>query len=300
MDCDCAATAAAGVAFVAVVLRNPTAVARRVRVENRLAGPLLPPRTEGVPDAGWDATGVSVVLHPEESRSLGYACPLGTATADAFDTPADDASSPDLAEPPAEVVANERVAESNGTPCRSDTDARSITGDSDRTVRTVVRDLGRPAPPRDAVPAPDAPADRESTADRETTDASDTLDNHETTTDHHAPHDHETTTDHHAPHDHETTTDHHHEPPADTLPPPVAAWLAGIERRIETAERLAPDTSVAAATRAVETSDVPPPELSARLAEDRRRLRALADRLDRLAARAESASVPTDHLRRLS
>ncbi|MFC5368246.1 hypothetical protein [Salinirubrum litoreum] len=311
MDCDCAVTTAAGVAFVGIRLRNPTPVARRVRVENRLAGPLLPPRAEGVPDAGWDETGVSVVVPPHESRPLGYACPLDVATDDAASARSlvdPELADPELADPPAAVVTDERASESDETTNRSATDqSRSIVDDprsaaaaaddDDESVRAVVRDLGRPAPPRDAVPAPDsAPvADSDSagdderrpalavldaTADRSTTGTPDTSDGHATTDPRHTPDDHEAS--------------------ADSLPPPVAAWLTAIEGRIESAERLDPDTSVATATRAVEASDVPPSHLPARVAEDRRRLRALADRIDRLVARAESASVPTDHLRRLS
>lgn len=302
MDCDCAVTTAAGVAFVGITLRNPTPVARRVRVENRLAGPLLPPRTAGVPDAGWGETGVSVVVQPHESRPLGYACPLDTEADDAASDP--QFADPQLADPPVEVVADERVSGSDETAHRSTTDdSRSATDDTHRSVHAVVRDLGRPAPPRDAVPVPDlgsvAESDAETDADTEPViDALDTAADRETITGY------ETTDSLDPPDDHETgdspDTPDDHETPADTLPPPVAAWLAEIERRIETAERLDPDTSVATATRAVEEIDVPPPDLPARLAEDRRRLRALADRVDRLTARAGSASVPTEHLRRLS
>jgi hypothetical protein len=89
------------------------------------------------------------------------------------------------------------------------------------------------------------------------------------------------------------------DPPDDALPPAVQTWLAGVERRVEVAERLDADTSVSTATRAVADLDVRPAALPARLASDCRRLDALADRLDRLAARAESASVPSESLRRL-
>jgi hypothetical protein len=312
MDCDCAVTTAAGVAFVGVTLRNPTPVTRRVRVENRLAGPLLPPRVEGVPESGWDQTGVSVVVRPHANRPLGYACPLDPGTDDAAsdrslaDPELDD---PGLADPPAAVVVDERVSESDETARRSETDESRSADDTDQRVHEVVRDLGRPAPPRDAVPAPDlgtvAESDGESDADsRPALDALDTTSDRETSADD------EATDSPDAPDDHGTTDSRNtldgsgatggHETPADTLPPSVAAWLAEIEGRIDTAERLDPDTSVETATRRFEEVDVPPAALPARLTEDRRLLAELADRIDRLTTRAESASVPTDHLRRLS
>jgi hypothetical protein len=263
MDCDCVVTTTGGVALVAVRLRNPTPVARRVRVQNRLAGPVLPPRTAGVPEAGWDRDGVSVVVDPHETRPLGYACPLDTA---GEDTPAD---------PPAAVVSDERATA--GEPARPD-------ADHETTVRAVVRDLGRPAPPRDAVP----PVDADTAPARLDTD---TLDAESTDTDSAHPDDTDSN---------DTDPDDTADPPDDALPPAVRTWLAGVERRVEAAERLDADTPVSAATGAVEDLDCSPTALPARLASDSRRLDALADRLDRLAARAESASVPTGPLRSLS
>jgi hypothetical protein len=104
-----------GVALVTVQLRNPTAVDRRVRVTNRLDGPLLPPRRRGVPEPGWDDEGFEGVVPAEGRRALGYACPADPTT------------------PPIEVVDEGR-----------DEAARS------RTERAL-RELGDPRPPADAV-----------------------------------------------------------------------------------------------------------------------------------------------------
>lgn len=98
--------------------------------------------------------------------------------------------------------------------------------------------------------------------------------------------------------DHDTSSDDL--APEDTPPPPVAAWLAGVERRVEAAERLDPDVPVAAATDAVQQIECRPTALPGRLAVDHRRLVAVAARVEDLAARAEAASVPADDLRRLS
>jgi hypothetical protein len=290
MDWDCAVRTAAGVAFVTVHLRNRTPVARRVRVENRLAGPLLPPRTEGVPAAGWDDSGVAVVVGPHETHPLGYACPL--------DAPTDDGSDAQLADPPAAVVADERVSEESRDPSATEGNRRRD-DEATTSVRAVVRDRGRAAPPRDAVPAA-GPGATAGTADADLPETGEVeVDRPDAGT-----------TGEPAPPTDAAPTDGRRDPPdgrdapADeyhgSLPPPVEAWLADVERRIAAAERLDPDTSVSTATTAVAALDVPPAALPARLAEDRGRLGTLADRIDRLAERADSASVPADHLRRLS
>lgn len=63
------------IALVTVELRNPTAVDRRVRVRNRLDGPVLPPRRAGVPEPGWDEDGFAGVVPSGGRHVLGYACP---------------------------------------------------------------------------------------------------------------------------------------------------------------------------------------------------------------------------------
>jgi hypothetical protein len=134
------------VSLVELTVENPTDRPRRVRVANRLDGPVWPPRREGVPEAGWDDGGFEAVLAPGGRRALGYASPA------------------EPVEPPAELVWTERAGQSERTndPGRSD-DATAMTatptgGTASATAAAVVRSLGDPRPPADAVPRP-TPAD---------------------------------------------------------------------------------------------------------------------------------------------
>lgn len=121
-----------GVSLVELTVRNPARTARRVRVANRLGGPVWPPRREGVPEAGWDDGGFEGVVAAGGRRALGYASPAA---------PAD---------PPAEIVWSERAgaAEPGDSVDPSDPDA---------TPDGVVRALGAARPPADAVPRPTEP-----------------------------------------------------------------------------------------------------------------------------------------------
>lgn len=113
------------VAFVTFEVRNPHPVDRRVRLRNELAGPVLPPRRHGVPEAGWDRDGYEGVV-PADGRAVGgYACPA----------PAK--------EPPVTLVDAERA---DGEPRPA-------------TPEAAVRRLGPGTPPRDAVPPPSAKSD---------------------------------------------------------------------------------------------------------------------------------------------
>lgn len=103
----------------------------RVRVENRLDGPVWPPRREGVPAAGWHDSGVTAVVAPGDRLVRGYASPA------------------EPADPPAEIA---EAAPDAGTD--ADTPA----------PREVVRSLGRATPPRDAIPTPDAARDDNATS----------------------------------------------------------------------------------------------------------------------------------------
>jgi hypothetical protein len=110
----CATTTAGDVTLVTLSLSStdPT----HVRIENRLDGPVWPPRKQGVPAAGWDEEGFSGVV--DGHLALGYACPVV----------ADDADQP------AEIV-----------------DERPPTGDDGPTARSLVRELGDGSPPPDAI-----------------------------------------------------------------------------------------------------------------------------------------------------
>jgi len=129
-----------GVVLVTVDLRNPSPVDRRVRVTNRLDGPVLPPKRAGVPEPGWDDDGFDGVVPADGRRSLGYACPAPAKR------------------PPVSV-----------------TDEGRDDGDASATAVDAIRELDDPRPPIDAIPAgrgDEADGAREASAAAET--ASDT------------------------------------------------------------------------------------------------------------------------------
>lgn len=118
-------TVSAGIALVTAHVRNPTPTARQVRVENRIDGPVLPPRRDGVPASGWDDDGVTVVVDAEDTVALGYACPTGEHEPE---------------DPPAELA-----------------DVGDPDGHVDDAVARTRRELGEFRPPRDAVPLDGSP-----------------------------------------------------------------------------------------------------------------------------------------------
>jgi hypothetical protein len=309
MDLDARVTTAAGVTFVAVRLRNPHPVAQRVRLANRLDGPVLPPRTEGVPEAGWDETGVTAVVPADGTRALGYACPapptespVVLAERERWDGP-DPPDRPRMATrtlgdgvDPTSDRADETAPPAASADPTAPADQTALADPTDPAA--LVRRLGRSAPPRDAVPPPDRGATRvESDGAAVEADATAVGDDVETSED-------ATTTgsaavtegDDPVPTG-ETVDASDSRPP---VPPAVARWLAGVERRIRAADRLGPETSVAEATDRLAPLDVPPGELPDRLAADARTLERVATTCRRLADRADGATMPTDGLRRLS
>lgn len=105
--------------------------ALRVTVESRLA-PVWPPRRDGVPIAGWSG------------ERFETAVPAGERVAVGFATPAEPVG------PPVEIV---------------DRDRGAVSSADDATPSDVLRALGDPSPPRDAVPEPgSAVGDRTSEA----------------------------------------------------------------------------------------------------------------------------------------
>lgn len=222
---DVAATDVAGVTLVRVELRSSAAVDLDVRVRNELDGPVLPPRREGVPEVGWDATGFRGVVPAEGKLGVGYACP-------AADSDTDDP-----------VVSIELRG-----PATDDGDATAF---PDASVASAVRSLGRATPPADAVPT--EPAVTAGRSGRRTD----------------------------SPHGRSD------DPDASDVPPAVATWLDAIGTRVERAEQLA-DASAADATATLDecggvgaVADLP-----GDLAADAASLRAAAERIDALAARA--------------
>ncbi|MBO4247858.1 hypothetical protein IL252_08535 [Halomicrobium sp. IBSBa] len=143
---DASATAIDGVTLVTVSLASD-GPARRVRVEQRLDGPVWPPRCEGEPERGWDESGYEGVVPADGRLALGYA------------TPAPPAQQP--------VVVEEREV----VPDTADA--------ADEDATTVLQRLGDPSPPRDGVPEPAAvradprPDCDTATAAEETPDAPD-------------------------------------------------------------------------------------------------------------------------------
>lgn len=117
------------VTLVAVRATNTADRPKRVRVANRLDGPVWPPRVGGRPAAGWDDGGYEGVLDAGETRALGYATPA----------PAVDGE---------DAVEVAWVEDAPGCP----TDDQPSPG-------AVVETLGDPRPPRDALPDPAALAE---------------------------------------------------------------------------------------------------------------------------------------------
>ena len=130
VDLSCTVDTVDGVCFVACRVRNDADVPRRVRIDSRLNGPVLPPRRSGVPEAGWDRDGVTLRLESRETRGVGFASPA---------TPVD---------PPATVVGVDTL-DAVDPP-----DATDVTHeDGELEVAEAIRTLGTHRPPRAAVRA---------------------------------------------------------------------------------------------------------------------------------------------------
>jgi hypothetical protein len=111
LDCHTSRAGDATLVELLVTADTPT----RVRIENCLDGPVWPPRKQSVPAEGWDEDGFEGKVR--DRLVLGYATPA------------------EPADTPARIVTTEPA-----------TDA-----DSALTPRDLVRSLGDPRPPRDAV-----------------------------------------------------------------------------------------------------------------------------------------------------
>ena len=105
------------VTFVAATVTNDEKTPRRVRLRTDLR-PVWPPRRQGVPAAGWTDDGVTVTVPADGRRGVGFATPAAPT------------------EPVLAVASDEPVREDAPEPT------------SDR----LVRELGDPTPPADAVP----------------------------------------------------------------------------------------------------------------------------------------------------
>jgi len=114
--------------LVAAVVESDAPTARRVRVRSRFEGPVLPPRRRSVPEAGWCEDGFVGVVPAGGRLALGFA-----AGGPAVDPP---------------VVLDDRGR------AREDAErAREDDVEEGPSPAELLRELGSPAPPRDAVPA---------------------------------------------------------------------------------------------------------------------------------------------------
>lgn len=132
MNLDWTTERVGGVVLVAVRLRNDTGLDREVRLRNELDGPVLPPRREGVFEAGWDRAGVTLVVENAATEALGYACPV--------------IDSRDDQEPPVRIASVREPDSASGH-----LDAESVAVPAGREsdgVARAVRSLGDPRPPR--------------------------------------------------------------------------------------------------------------------------------------------------------
>lgn len=271
-----------GITLVAATLSGG-AVPTRVAVDNRLDGPVWPPRRMGKPEAGWDEDGYEGVVPADGEIAIGYACPAPAA------------------DPPLEIVTTERVEEGD--------DSKEKFQDAD----DVLRGLGTPAPPREAVPITLPEDDSEDTLEKvphesavEATVAEERHTASEGQDDDGAAGEGETAKD--EPED-DTPDRSDGRPvpdprssPTTAAPEPVTAWLDVVEDRIERAESLAGAEGVPAATDALEAvgSLEDARHLEEQREADAAHLREVATRANALAYRAEQASIAVDALDRLA
>lgn len=113
-----------GVTLVAAVVDNEAPTPRRITVEPCTDEAVLPPRTRGLPERGWSDEEFTGVVPADGRLAVGFAC------RDVLD------------EPP--VVVDDRG--------RASGDSESVAGAGDPPPTDVLRSLGSPVPPRDAVP----------------------------------------------------------------------------------------------------------------------------------------------------
>lgn len=112
-----------GVTLVEAVVEStdptgPTAVT----VQSTLDGPVWPPRSEGVPVAGWDDARYGTTIEPHGRLAVGFASPAAPC------------------EPPIELVTHEPAED-------------VVEHERSVDAADVLRALGDPTPPREAVPS---------------------------------------------------------------------------------------------------------------------------------------------------
>ena len=249
---------------------------RRVRVENRLDGPVWPPRREGQPVAGWDGRTFEGVVAPGERLVAGYATPAQPADPPA-EVVADDPAAPGTPAGPVGVEEGERTPADRARAADGGETTRAVGGSDvanvpslaggggDPTPADIVRSLGDPVVPREAVPVPDV----QGTDPDESPGGSPSGDEGDDTF---------------APGDGAASRvpdpDGAAAPPTDAalvVPGAVRAWLRDVDRRLGAVER----------RQAAEGTD-PDPTLQVAVAGDRRALARVADRVESLVGRAQA------------
>lgn len=281
MQSDVSVAVVDGLTLVTLQFDNAAPVDRRVRVENRLDGPVLPPRRRGTPEKGWTEEGFEGVVPAESTLALGYACPVA-----------------------ADETADPVAVESFG---RDAADADAVADAP--TAADAHRELGPSRPPADALPAgpvdegpvelaagpgepvvavPESPSESSESPvspvspSESPSESSESLTESTDETVAAAVGDRSGGTD--AATANETAVD--------------ASPLDAAARRVELAERLE-GASVAEAAAILSASPVDPSSLS-RLDADRTALRRLAARATALADRVADADPAVDALRRVT
>ena len=290
----------ADVSLIELSVHNPTAVDRRVRVESRLDGPVLPPRDSSVPEAGWDERGYAGVVPAGERIALGFAVPAppteppvsvsdeGRATNDEGETSAADAvRALGPADPPADALpAATGIEPTTDEPSPGDATARPD-GSTDDRSRPARNDRSSDLDGRSDTSvgvAPTDPADEGDTGGAPEPEPGPEPDEGGIDTE---------------PDPNDGAGEDRHVDDHD-LPPAVASWVEAVARRTDDAERLTDATVAEAAAVAADRDGVDAAVLAERVRADEARLRALADRATTLADRAAETDVPVDALARLS
>lgn len=274
IDCDWRVHDTDGPALVAAVVENAAPAPRRIALEPRTDGTVHPPRRRGLPERGWSDDGFVGVVPAESVLALGFA------------------STGALDDPPVTVTDDGRVPDDAARGGRS-TDAKPT---------DLLRDLGSPLPPRDAVPdatAGPAPTPGGSTGSSSPDDAGPSADRRPGSS-RHRPAERSAVG--------SSASGSRQTPAADRngapeVPGPVTDWLDDVAARVELVERLAGDRDLDGAARAIaDAGGLAAVEgLSADVADDEVALRAVADRATALAdACGLCEEVPVDAYRRLA
>lgn len=254
------------VTFVELLVTSD--IETRVRIESRL-DPVWPPQCRGVQARGWTTTGYEGVVRPDGRLVLGFASPDG---------PTD---------PPVEL------SEATPVGSRSASDSHTTTpdaGDPGETARTLVRTLGPPGPPRDALPGAQRGKSVTQHADvgRAATGAGATAADDRQHPDQQA---------HTA-----TAGPAESRQPNAAVPGSLQSWFDELEDRLTQVETLTDVSCPAEARTAIESAGgmAGVHRLAAQLERDRQRLESLGSQYETYARRLETAEVPVETLKRLA